>query len=331
MKTLKNTPIGSLIESLGLILVDIGTRGGFDMDLRDVAWSTTAIGFEPDPSEIALLKNTKNNTWKASRYLSVAIGGVTGNALLYLPESREGASLRPHNASLIDRFGFYNLHLDMEQIPVNTITLDQLLERGELCRADFLKVDIEGVELEVLKAGTNLLKNCSAVKVECSFLEQREGQALIWDVAHFLIKQGFDIVDMKDINLWRRRPIPSHPFRARFEKASYSRGQISQCDLIGLRGKCYSLNPQDLLRVIIISSALGYFDYAFSILRKYPDLSGIVFKDFNFELEKQISAWSKRKGKSIAYRHFWINVRSFVTYLRSLLTGLPVQKPKIDF
>ena len=56
--------------------------------------------------------------------------------------------LFPGNAGLLEKDG----------TPVPVITLDELITKEKLPRVDFIKIDVEGMELEVLKGATETLK-----------------------------------------------------------------------------------------------------------------------------------------------------------------------------
>lgn len=314
--------LGKLIDDLSITLVDIGSRGGLDEDLSSIRQYVHAIGFEPDPAEADRLSSLPNTGWKSSKHLPPAIGASDGAATLYVPDSPEGASMRPHNEDMIKLFGYENLHRDRREIAITARTLDSLQLSGELPRADYLKIDIEGVELEVLQAGRQTLANCVAIKVECSFLEQRVAQARTWEVATFLEADGFHIVDIHDLHRWRRRPLPSNPYKARAPML-YSRGQISQCDLIAFRWPDSSTSPRNILRTIIIASALGYFDFAVNLMREFPEAGQIARTEFGVHVEESLFTWSRFDGRRATLGAIFQSIRGLVPLIKSLFRGIP--------
>lgn len=310
-----------LIEDLSITLVDIGSRGGLDEDLSSIRQFVHAIGFEPDSIEAARLSSLPNIGWKSSRNLPLAIGASDGAAILYIPDSPQGASIRPHNEDMIELFGYENLHRDRREIEIDARTLDSLRLSGELPRADYLKIDIEGVELEVLQAGNQTLADCVAVKVECSFLEQRVAQAKTWEVATFLEANGFHIVDIHDLHRWRRRPLPMHPYKARAPMV-YSRGQISQCDLIAFRWPDSSTSPRSMLRTVVVASALGYFDFAVNLMRKFPESEQFARTEYGVHVEESLFVWSRFDGRRAAWMAIFQSIRGLVPLIKSLFGGI---------
>ena len=80
------------------------------------------------------------------------------------------------------------------QIPMET--LDEVVKNFMPGGADFLKLDVQGYELEVLKGGTKVLKSAQAVVMEVSLLPVNRGAPLLHDVTHFMLGAGFVAYDI---------------------------------------------------------------------------------------------------------------------------------------
>lgn len=322
-----NNSMDRLVADAALCVADLGARGGLDEDMLSIAWASEVIGFEPDPEEAARLSKAGDPRWHKVTVLPYAIGGTSGPAVLHVPESSLGASLLRHNATMLDAFGYDNLHVDKTEIPVTVHTLDKLHASGELPRIDYLKIDIEGAELDVLKAGEATLRGCVALKVECSFVPQRVNQPLIWEVAHYLVSHNFCAMDLRDIQRWRRRNLPPHPYRIKFHMP-YSRGQVAQCDIIFLRVPESSQDQSQRLRLVIASAVLGYYDYAVNVLRKFPDLDTWATRTYGVNLEQELAQWSHRAGHKATRKAIARSLRGLVPLARSAMNRLPYVKPR---
>lgn len=324
---LENAPIVRLVKALQPCVVDIGARGGVDEDLLAIAWACSVYGFEPEPAEAERMRRQGDRRWKAVHILPYAVAGRLGSGTLYLPESEQGASLLRHNPEMVERFGYENLHIVRKEIDVQTVTLDSLHQSGELPAIDYMKIDIEGAELDVLKAGQSVLSHCSALKIETSFLPQRVSQPLIWDLVPFMKGAGFDVVDIRDIHRWRRRPLPAHPYVIKFDMP-YSRGQLAQCDLIFLRRPDSSGDLRQMAMLVIVAAALGYFDYAVTVVRGAPELTRQIRDEHGLEIEAELSRWARLSGRESLRRAIVKQLRNLVPQLRSLAGWLPYTKPK---
>lgn len=315
-------PVGRLIDALAPCIVDIGARGGADEELLAIAWASRIVCFEPDNAEFEALVAKGDKRWRQFTVLPYAVGGVSGSQELHVPDDGRAASLLPHNPSMVERFGRENLHVTKKAVPVQTWTLDALRLEGHIGRVDYMKVDVEGAELDILNAGGAILQDCVALKVECSFLPQRLNQPLVWDVVPALTTQGFEVVDLQDVHRWRRRNLPAHPYRVR-AGMEYSRGQVAQCDVIFLRASAHARNTDQALRLIVLSAALGFFDYAISVLRGSPELLTHVRQAHGFDLEAELKRWSANVGAQVAGASLKASVRALVPLFRAWAGRLP--------
>lgn len=321
----KASPVGSLLESLNLQLMDVGARGGMDGDLLPAAWCIAATGFEPEPSECTRLNQTSPLPWKATRYVPAALGGRDGPAVLHLPASGEGASLLPHNPAMLPLFGHEALHREARQITVDTLTLDSAVAAYQLVQPDYLKIDVEGAELAILKAAPQALGQCLAVKVEVAFLEQRLQQPLMHEVLAYLLQAGFILAEIRGMHAWRRRPLPGHPYSARWP-VPYSRGVAAQCDLILLRDPATLTDDAVLVRLVAVASVLGYFDYAITALRTSATLEEALDRQIAGSFLSELGKVSRQMGRAIALAEIRSRLRLMIPLLRSAVGGLPVPR-----
>ena len=63
---------------------------------------------------------------------------------------------------------------------------------------DFIKLDVQGSELDILRGGENTIKNTTFVMAEVSLLEYNQGAPLIDAVVDKMVELGFCIVDVVD-------------------------------------------------------------------------------------------------------------------------------------
>lgn len=309
-----------------IFLVDIGARGGLDADLASIARAVVAIGFEPHPDEANALTSSPPGDWLEQRILPWAIAGTTGEGTLHVPAGLEGASLLPHNDKIIQEFGHEHLHRTLQQLLVRTIRLDDLAVSGELTKADYIKIDIEGAELDVLKAGGDLVRMSKVLKVECSFLEQRIGQPLAHEVTGYMATIGFELIDVLYPYRWRRRPLPAHPYVARHE-FPYSRGRLAQADLIFARKFEVDASALEVRTCVVVLVALGYIDQAMTLLRRFPAVVSSL-ANTGIDLEAEIRVASRVLGRRASREAVFQQVRNMVPLIRSWTTGLPSAKLK---
>lgn len=321
LNAFRGSPLSSVIESLDLHLMDIGARGGLDVDFLPAAWATNATGFEPAPDECSRLNKASRGPWRSTRYVPTALGGQDGLAALKIPGNGEGASLLPHNADMILRYGHVALHRTIREIAVDTLTLDSACRRFGLAAPDYLKIDVEGAELDILQAAPIALEHSAAVKVEVSFLEQRRRQALAQDILAFMHGAGFILGEIRGVHAWRRRPLPAHPYSAKWT-VPYSRGIAAQCDLLFLRDPAAIPSDEALLRVVCVAAVLGFFDHGVTALRQSPALEERLNEQIDGSFLVELGLVSRQIGRAIAIAEIKRRVRALVPLARSWVHGI---------
>jgi hypothetical protein len=80
--------------------------------------------------------------------------------------------------------------LEVEELKVPIRTLNSLLPDFNF-KNMFLKIDVQGTELQVLKSGVEFLKKVSAIHIEVSMQHLYEGDDLGYKIWEFLSDQGF--------------------------------------------------------------------------------------------------------------------------------------------
>jgi hypothetical protein len=84
--------------------------------------------------------------------------------------------------------------LQSVSIPVQT------LDATELPRLDFIKLDVQGAELNVLQGGRQILKDVVGIQCEVEFVQIYHDQPLFGDVTRFLAESGLEFVDFTHLS-----------------------------------------------------------------------------------------------------------------------------------
>jgi len=94
-----------------------------------------------------------------------------------------------------------SMYEERTSVPRNKVdkmvtTLDKVLNNGEeLGNHAFLKVDVQGSELEVLRGAPAVLSRCEFVLLECSVVEYNRGAPLFGEVLAAINAAGFKVYD----------------------------------------------------------------------------------------------------------------------------------------
>jgi FkbM family methyltransferase len=142
-------------------------------------------GFEPDPRAFAKLQASANDHL---HYISAVVGD--GNpGVFHKTTFRYTSSLYEPDLEFCARFsGLSSLLQPMTQNPTTTQKLDDLISAPDL---DFLKIDVQGGELGVLKGASRLLSKLLLVETEVEFVPLYKEQPLFADIDAHMRGAGF--------------------------------------------------------------------------------------------------------------------------------------------
>jgi FkbM family methyltransferase len=167
-------------------IVDVGAREEAHppryAPLLEIA-AGEVIGFEPDSEECERLRATH-----AQRYHPLVVGAGDRREFRVC-EMRSKSSLYEPNHAFASLFNAFDDGSEVvDQQPVETARLDDLPELGEV---DFVKLDVQGAELDVLVGGGRTVSSALVVETEVEFVEQYLDQPLFADVDRELRRLGF--------------------------------------------------------------------------------------------------------------------------------------------
>lgn len=191
-----------------LVYADVGARGGPPSNWLKLTKQTEYICFEPDPAEAASLRQffDLHQDFK-SLILTKALGSHEGTVNLNLTKFPPASSILQPNHNLLRDFEIHPLfELDLQvQAPIDTLD-SQLHSISRAC--DFLKVDVQGYELEVLQGAMKTLQNTRGCELEVSFIEIYDDQPLFAEIDTFMRSRGFFLADLERV-WWQHSDVPN--------------------------------------------------------------------------------------------------------------------------
>jgi FkbM family methyltransferase len=147
--------------------------------------AATVIGFEPDPAECRKLQAQAG---PSASYLPYAIGDGR-DAMLHICHSRGMNSLYEPDRQILDSFqGFGDWGRVVGRQTVATRRLDDI---DEIAAIDYLKLDVQGSELSILRGAKEKLATTLVVETEAQFIPFYKGQPLFAEVDQELRGAGF--------------------------------------------------------------------------------------------------------------------------------------------
>jgi len=195
-----------------MIVLDIGAHHGFyTLLLAHLVGSNGQVfAFEPSPRERkALLRHISLNRCRNVRVQALALGGVEKEAELYVVQGNQTGcnSLRPPIVLS-----------SVSPIAVQVTSLDVWLKEQKLDRVDFIKLDVEGGELEVLKGAANLLERRLRPVI---LAEVQDIRTLAWghgakEVIDYLVQKGYKWFRLSENGSLHELDTKQHTFDGNF-------------------------------------------------------------------------------------------------------------------
>jgi FkbM family methyltransferase len=245
----------------------------------------TVTGFEPQPDAFAELNRCKG---PLERYLPFALGDGTDKVLYICRANGMTSCLRPDATHLALFNEFPSLARVEHETIIKTSRLDDL---DEITEIDFLKIDVQGAELEILKSGQQKLSKAVAIQTEVSFVTLYHNQPPIGLVDTALREMGFVPHCFAEIKTWPIAPAvidgnPRKPLR-----------QLLEADLVYVRDFSRSENmdgEQWKHLALIAHHCYGSFDLAMCAIKTAVQLGVLPLRALQLYLEILAMEQSKR-------------------------------------
>ena len=164
-----------------------GTAPEKFMELLAAFPGSRVHGFELDPDLCAQLNHAAA---EGLEYHAQPLSDGNQTRRVHLTASPLCASLYEPNHALLTAFRAADLVKPAGELHVETIRLDRFAAEHGIGPVDFIKVDVQGADLDVLKGAGDLLNAVSGVLCEVEFIELYSGQPLFGDVDRYLTDQG---------------------------------------------------------------------------------------------------------------------------------------------
>jgi FkbM family methyltransferase len=176
------------------VILEAGAHNGFNTLQMAEFWPSARIyAFEPVPAAFAeLMEKTSRYSAQIHCY-QVGLGANKGRVPMYV--SGDGSSGSCQSSSLLapaeGHFSEYSFVGFDQTLNVDVVTIDEWASENNVSRIDFIRLDMQGYELEALKGAHNILKNASAVQLEVSHVQLYKGAPLYPKVKTWMFEHGF--------------------------------------------------------------------------------------------------------------------------------------------
>ena len=177
-------------KKIYLSLCDIGSMGGIQK--KWILFEKLIKFYDFEPQSDSSLKNKYVLSNKNDLDLE-----------LNITKKLQCSSVLEPNFEYLKKFKSVDRFEVLKKEKFKTITFDKFYADKNL---DFIKIDCEGYEFEILQGAKEYLnkKYVLGLEVECEFFQLRFNQALFWDIKDYLEKNGYVFYDFLKIVRWEK-------------------------------------------------------------------------------------------------------------------------------
>ncbi|MEQ8348768.1 MAG: FkbM family methyltransferase [Sneathiellaceae bacterium] len=279
-------------EAQKLVMIDIGSRNGFDPIWRPLAPAARFIGFEADPAEAQRQNEANAAQGLPVRHYPHALGDRDGPRDFHVAKFAQCSSFYDRNPDWVGRFPITEQD-STRVVTLDTLTLDSFAAREGIPRIDFVKIDVEGAELDILEGARHCLADGGMLGIKTEFWwdppVKRDYRGSFAAIDSLIRSHGFRFFDMK-LHYYPRSTIPSGRLTGRFDnpeakaRLKFRHVEYGQAwtgdalyfrDPVGERiagGAGPDVWPADrLLRLCALLDIHDYGDAAIEILEHFAD------------------------------------------------------------
>ncbi|MBI2811927.1 MAG: FkbM family methyltransferase [Candidatus Melainabacteria bacterium] len=184
------------------VIFEAGAYGGSDTLLFAQRWpDATIISFEASPTTFNTFSMLTAGVPNIRGY-NLAVSTYNGKAKFYLSDNDVGSSslLPSHDNQFKEGY-------KGPEIIIDCVILDDWCSMNSVDHIDFMWLDLEGMELQVLRSSPKILSSVKVIYTETNFQEFRKGMTQYNELKTFLEKSGFKLLAHRYLENWQGNAI----------------------------------------------------------------------------------------------------------------------------
>lgn len=191
-------------------IVDVGCRWGFAESwdaLDDNAW---IVGFDPDEDECVRLRE-RYATRPNISIVAEALARRAGRRRVHLTVDPACSSFFAPSSRVLEDVPDLHVIAPAGSRDCRVTTLDRWMRKEGKGPIDYIKLDVQGGELDVLRGAKTTLRNVLILDVEVEFNPIYEGQPLFSNIDIFARRHGFCLWRLSNLVHYTRKGTHAHP------------------------------------------------------------------------------------------------------------------------
>ena len=175
-------------------------------------------------------------------------------------------SLYKPNEALLSKYNQLEVAKLQAEYPIKVTSLDSFVKNHQIDTIDFVKIDVQGAELDIFKGGVKALEDVVLIVTEVEFVPLYIDQPLIGDICQYLMKQGYMLHKLFEFGSRSLKPVV-------LQNDPYSGSQILWADAIFIKDltKLSSLSSDSLLKLGLLAFMYGSSDLTYHCFQLYDE------------------------------------------------------------
>jgi FkbM family methyltransferase len=241
------------------------------------------VGFEPDREEAARLNSIAEKEGSKRLFVAAGLWGKSGTIEFEHNNIGGGSSFLSQNREVTDRWKFENpnetsiardIFFPVRSEPMTVVNLTDWAREAKVDSVDFLKLNVQGGEKEILLGAGSLLNSVLGILVEVAFVESYRNRPMFADIDVLLRERGFAFFDLLAHHYVGRAASPVAAQHLTVASGKLSQpvsewGQLIEGHALYLRdpisGNC-ELDFARTVKLAALAEAYGQVEFAFELL-----------------------------------------------------------------
>lgn len=231
--------LAAYYPELSFVVYDVGAAGGICPIFGPLAKlpGFKAVGFDPGKQVLPEKQADKQEV-----FYPIGLSGADTKRPLRITESPGCSSLLEPNHDTLREFSVATLFRQVALQDINTMTLDSFVREFHAPVPDFLKLDVQGSELEILTGCSFLSTNVAAITLETHLRELYRGEGLFPAMHVFLTERGYRLVGQGS--------------------SPHFSGEILEMDVSYVKSPAEVATAETSVKAAVFCACIGNLDYA---------------------------------------------------------------------
>jgi FkbM family methyltransferase len=180
--------ITPLLDGTSIKVIDVGASIGFHKRWEQLGDKLRIFLFEPDKDEYEKLVRLYDKDGRVKLF-NVALSEDGKDLLLHVNTWVYSSSVYKHDQDFFSNLNMKNFYQPLKTVKLNSKRLIDVIQDD----IDFIKLDVEGIELPVLRGSSVILDKCIGIESEVSYIKWAKDLPLFGDVDSYLQSKGFHL------------------------------------------------------------------------------------------------------------------------------------------